>query len=183
MANNKNRSGGRFNRFNRGGAGITKNTVFDSSGPCGRLRGTAPQLIEKYLAGAKELRHNDPILSEVLLQHAEHYTRLYAMACANEVRPEPVVQPAPQVEEETPAVESEATEQKEEATQQEEQTEVVSKPKRRPKKVQEPVTETAEPEAAALKNLPFMEEPVVSEKKTRRKLTLEKISVQENTEE
>ena len=93
------------------------------------------------------------------------------------------VQPAPQVEEETPAVESEATEQKEEATQQEEQTEVVSKPKRRPKKVQEPVTETAEPEAAALKNLPFMEEPVVSEKKTRRKLTLEKISVQENTEE
>jgi hypothetical protein len=39
-----------------------------------------------------------------------------------------------------------------------------------------------EPEASALKNLPFMEEPVVSEKKTRRKLTLEKAPIQENAE-
>ena len=93
MANNKNRSGGRFNRFNRGNTGITKNTVFDSSGPCGRFRGTAPQLIEKYLAAAKELRHNDPILSEVLLQYADHYTRVFALACANEIKQEQFVRP------------------------------------------------------------------------------------------
>lgn len=182
MANNKNRSGGRFNRFNRGNIGITKNTVFDSSGPCGRLRGTAPQLIEKYLAAAKEQRHNDPILSEVMLQYADHYTRVYALACANEVKP---VRPAPQVEE--VSVETEVTsENQEEVSKQENsepETEVPSKPKKRQKKVPETEPMSTEPEASALKNLPFMEEPVVSEKKTRRKLTLEKAPVQENAEE
>ena len=173
MANNKNRSGGRFNRFNRGNVGITKNTVFDSSGPCGRLRGTAPQLIEKYLAAAKEQRHNDPILSEVMLQHADHYTRLYAIACASEIKPEPVVvQPTPVPEAEAPVTEDKPTEPSEI----EAETEVDVKPKKRHAKVQE---EASEPEAAALKNLPFMEEPVVSEKKVRRKLTLEKAKTEE----
>ncbi len=85
---NKNRIGGRYPHFNnnrRNNLSIpTKNTVFDSSGPCGRMRGTALQLCEKYQTAAKDARHNDTILSEICLQYADHYQRIYTLACQNE---------------------------------------------------------------------------------------------------
>lgn len=91
QSSNKNRAGGRYPHFNnnrRNNLNMpTKNTVFDSSGPCGRIRGTAVQLSEKYQTAAKDARHNDTILSEICLQYADHYQRIYALACANDKPP------------------------------------------------------------------------------------------------
>ncbi len=87
---NKNRTSGRYPHFNnrRNNPNTpTKNTVFDSSGPCGRMRGTAIQLSEKYQTAAKDSRHNDSVLSEICLQYADHYHRIYAAACMNDKPP------------------------------------------------------------------------------------------------
>ena len=51
--------------------------VFDSNGPEVRIRGTAYQVVEKYLAMAKDAASaGDRVLSESYLQHAEHYQRI-----------------------------------------------------------------------------------------------------------
>lgn len=64
---------------------IYRNTVMDSSGPLGKLRGTALQLCEKYQSAAKDAQlQNDIVLSETCLQFADHYSRLQNMAIANE---------------------------------------------------------------------------------------------------
>ena len=72
-SNNK-RSRGRNN--NRRG-GNNRSQVFDSNGPDVRIRGTAFQVNEKYMALAKDAASGgDLILAESYLQHAEHYQRL-----------------------------------------------------------------------------------------------------------
>ena len=77
---------GRFNNRNQQKQ-ITRNTVFDSSGPCGKLRGTALQLVEKYQAGAKDaLMQNDIVLAQTCMQFADHYIRLQNQAIQNEQR-------------------------------------------------------------------------------------------------
>ena len=51
--------------------------VLDSAGPEGKVRGTALQVYEKYLAQARDAHTaGDRVLSESCLQHAEHYLRL-----------------------------------------------------------------------------------------------------------
>jgi hypothetical protein len=51
--------------------------VFDSNGPDVRIRGTAYQICEKYLALAKDAAaQGDRVLAESYLQHAEHYQRM-----------------------------------------------------------------------------------------------------------
>lgn len=51
--------------------------VFDSNGPDVRIRGTAHQVTEKYLALAKDATSaGDIILAESYSQHAEHYQRI-----------------------------------------------------------------------------------------------------------
>ena len=51
--------------------------VFDSSGPAGRIRGTAAQLIERYLACSQEAQlANNRVAAETALQFAEHYRRV-----------------------------------------------------------------------------------------------------------
>lgn len=51
--------------------------VYDSNGPDVRIRGTAHQVLEKYLALAKDARGSgDYIMAENYLQHAEHYQRI-----------------------------------------------------------------------------------------------------------
>ena len=51
--------------------------VFDSNGPDVRIRGTAHQVTEKYLALAKDAASSgDRTLAENYLQHAEHYQRI-----------------------------------------------------------------------------------------------------------
>lgn len=86
---NKNRSNGRHGRPNnnrRPNNGITRNTVFDSCGPAGRIRGIAAQLIEKYASLAKDAKADDDrVLYETYMQYAEHYTRMLEIATANDM--------------------------------------------------------------------------------------------------
>ena len=86
--NPRGRSRGRnhnnFNNNRRFNNGPNRNTVYDSIGPAGRLRGTAFQLMEKYLSAAKELMASDRVAAENCLQHADHYMRINAMAIAAE---------------------------------------------------------------------------------------------------
>jgi hypothetical protein len=68
--NNGNNNGNRRSNNNR-------MQVFDSNGPDVRIRGTAHQVVEKYLALAKDAASTgDRVLSESYLQHAEHYQRI-----------------------------------------------------------------------------------------------------------
>ncbi|HRK98514.1 MAG TPA: DUF4167 domain-containing protein [Alphaproteobacteria bacterium] len=71
------------NSHNRGGNGNqrrgiqNKNKVFDSNGPDVRIRGTAYQIVEKYMALAKDTNSaGDRVLAENYLQYAEHYQRI-----------------------------------------------------------------------------------------------------------
>ena len=73
-------TGGRRSR-NRGNGNRRGNNnrmqVFDSNGPDVRIRGTAHQIHEKYVALAKDANSSgDRILAESYLQHAEHYQRV-----------------------------------------------------------------------------------------------------------
>lgn len=87
---------GNNRRFNNG---PSRNTVYDSIGPAGRMRGTAFQLMEKYQSAAKELMSSDRVLAESCLQHADHYLRLNALAVAAENRFNPQCQPAAEMPE------------------------------------------------------------------------------------
>lgn len=77
--NNKGHHGGQGGGHNNGqrrGA-YNRNQIFDSNGPDVRIRGTAHQVCEKYLALAKDAASiGDSILAESYLQHAEHYQRI-----------------------------------------------------------------------------------------------------------
>ena len=53
------------------------NNVFDSNGPGGRIRGTASQIVEKYLSLARDASaQDDKVLAESFYQYAEHYCRI-----------------------------------------------------------------------------------------------------------
>ncbi|MEH6632603.1 MAG: DUF4167 domain-containing protein [Halopseudomonas aestusnigri] len=55
----------------------SRNGVFDSNGPGGRIRGNASQLKEKYLQLARDATvSGDRVLAESLHQFAEHYFRV-----------------------------------------------------------------------------------------------------------
>ena len=70
--NGNNNSGG-----NRGGRPSPRNQSFDSNGPEGRVRGSATQVLERYLAQARDAQTaGDGVLAENLFQHAEHYYRV-----------------------------------------------------------------------------------------------------------
>lgn len=54
-----------------------KNQTFDSNGPEIRVRGNANQVLEKYLAMARDAQSaGDRISAENYMQHAEHYYRI-----------------------------------------------------------------------------------------------------------
>ncbi len=81
-----NRSRGKSNRKN---VGNNVNRVYESAGPDGKVRGTPQQVIDKYLALARDAQTSgDRVMSENFLQHAEHYQRLLsaAQAASNERR-------------------------------------------------------------------------------------------------
>ncbi|MFT6072340.1 MAG: hypothetical protein ACJAXL_000877, partial [Alphaproteobacteria bacterium] len=53
------------------------NKVYDSNGPTGRQRGNASTLYEKYGTLARDMNvSGDRVMSENLMQHAEHYLRI-----------------------------------------------------------------------------------------------------------
>lgn len=71
--NNQQQQGGQRRHVNR------INHVFESNGPDGRVRGTAQQLVEKYVGLARDAHAaGDPVLMLNYYQHAEHYQRVYA---------------------------------------------------------------------------------------------------------
>lgn len=66
---------------NRGNAGRRNNQqrsrVYDSNGPDVRIRGTAHQVCEKYMALAKDAASSGNLtMAENYYQHAEHYQRI-----------------------------------------------------------------------------------------------------------
>lgn len=65
------------NRNNNRRGNQQRTQVFDSNGPDVRIRGTAHQVAEKYLALAKDANSaGDRIMAENYYQHAEHYIRI-----------------------------------------------------------------------------------------------------------
>jgi len=75
-----NRSRGKSSRKN---VGNNVNRVYESAGPDGKVRGTPQQIIDKYLALARDAQTSgDRVMSENFLQHAEHYQRLLSAAQA-----------------------------------------------------------------------------------------------------
>jgi hypothetical protein len=68
------------------------NRAYDSNGPAGKLRGTAAQLVEKYVSLARDARvGRDRVLVENFLQHAEHYQRIMnEILIAQGIEPDPV---------------------------------------------------------------------------------------------
>ncbi len=74
----KQRSRGRSNN-GAGGKGRmpSRNQTYDSNGPDIRIRGNAHQVLEKYLAMARDASaQGDRIAAENYYQHAEHYFRV-----------------------------------------------------------------------------------------------------------
>ncbi len=67
-----------------------RNQTFDSSGPEGKVRGTANQVYEKYLALARDASSSgDRVTAENFFQHAEHYFRIM-LASGQQMRPRPM---------------------------------------------------------------------------------------------
>jgi len=81
--NGGNPNRGNFSNGGNGGGGggsrhiNIRTQVFDSNGPEGRIRGNAHQVMEKYLALARDASsQGDRVAAENFYQHAEHYFRL-----------------------------------------------------------------------------------------------------------
>jgi hypothetical protein len=73
---NNRRSRGRGPRRPHGG-GNPRQQTYDSNGPDVRIRGNAYQVLEKYLAMARDAASaGDRIAAENYYQHAEHYYRI-----------------------------------------------------------------------------------------------------------
>ncbi len=84
--------GGPQQRKGGGGGGQSRNQTYDSNGPSVRIRGSAHQVMEKYLALARDAAgQGDRVLAENYLQHAEHYFRIIQNT---QPRPQRVLSPA-----------------------------------------------------------------------------------------
>lgn len=80
MKHGSNSRRGRARGSNRRGS-PSKNTTFESNGPSVKIRGTAQQVQEKYIALARDASSaGDRILAEGYLQFAEHYYRVASAA-------------------------------------------------------------------------------------------------------
>ena len=72
----RNNNTGRRNNGN-GNGNQSRTQVYDSNGPDVRIRGTANQVAEKYIALAKDATSaGDHTVAENYFQHAEHYIRI-----------------------------------------------------------------------------------------------------------
>ena len=79
-----------------GGGGGGRNQVFDSNGPDGRIRGNAHQVMERYLALARDASsQGDRVAAENYYQHAEHYFRLLNAFNQNTGQKRPQNSPTP----------------------------------------------------------------------------------------
>lgn len=91
------RRGGRSRNNNNDGRRFStpgyRHSNFESAGPDVKIRGTAQQVLEKYLALARDAASaGDRIAAENFLQHAEHYYRIINL---NNPNPNPGPNPNP----------------------------------------------------------------------------------------
>lgn len=71
----------------RVGSSGGRSQTFDSNGPNVKVRGTAAQVLEKYLALARDATSSgDRVTAENYSQHAEHYFRVMTANGANSER-------------------------------------------------------------------------------------------------
>lgn len=71
------RSGGSNNNNNNN---PNPNRHYESNGPDVRIRGSAQQILDKYLQYARDAQTSgDRVKAEALFQHAEHYARIVAV--------------------------------------------------------------------------------------------------------
>lgn len=88
--------------------GVNPNRALDSNGPEVRIRGTANQIYDKYIALARDASSSgDRIKAESYLQHAEHYFRMIrSIQQTQQVQQaQPTQQPQPESEGDQPAIE------------------------------------------------------------------------------
>jgi hypothetical protein len=79
----------------RRGPGHSGPRALDSNGPDIKIRGTASQIFEKYLALARDAQASgDRVMAENYLQHAEHYYRILNPGTADQGRQQPSSKPA-----------------------------------------------------------------------------------------
>ena len=82
----------------------SKNQTFDSNGPEVRVRGNAHQVLEKYLALARDAQAaGDRIAAENYFQHAEHYFRIINANGEGNGRPRPQTRPEGEQQQPQPA--------------------------------------------------------------------------------
>ncbi|MEL6781740.1 MAG: DUF4167 domain-containing protein [Pseudomonadota bacterium] len=73
------RQRGRNRRSGGGGNNNNPNRHYESNGPDVKIRGSAQQILDKYLQYARDAQTSgDRVNSEAYFQHAEHYARLIA---------------------------------------------------------------------------------------------------------
>lgn len=116
--NPKGRSRGRGanNTTNNKKNGSVRTNSFDGT-PGPRVRGNAPQLLDKYLALARDASTvGDRVLAENYFQHADHYYRLVSVAGNTNGRGprQPVMQATPASPDGEEADESESVEEDDE---------------------------------------------------------------------
>lgn len=84
--NNNNRSRGRGRNHNNNNNNKSSNPLtrnFESNGPEVKIRGNAAHIAEKYTVLARDAHTSgDRVMAENYFQHAEHYSRLVAVATA-----------------------------------------------------------------------------------------------------
>ena len=144
QGNGSRRSRGRGNGKRQGRGG-----QIDSHGPDIRIRGSAQQVCNKYLALARDATSTgDRISAENLFQHAEHYFRIMALHAENTGQQETISNNQEKngaVNEENGAIKEESDEKSEKEV--EDLTDSLSskpdnkKPKSKPKSTQEQTTE------------------------------------------
>ena len=80
-SNNYKRNRNRNQNRRNGNGSSSKSTNIDSSGPDVRVRGSAIQVNEKYIALANDASMSgDRIKAESFFQYADHYYRVYMLA-------------------------------------------------------------------------------------------------------
>lgn len=95
-------------RSRRSGGGNNLNRHFESNGPDVKIRGSAQQVLDKYLQYARDAQTSgDRVMSEAYFQHAEHYQRLLSAMQARE-KPKRERESSSDEDEESGAEESDA---------------------------------------------------------------------------